>query len=120
CNEIERYAFSLCNECNEKRAFRKRHSRIIEAYESLDVSPTFAIGDATVKVTLPVSGAVSLSQDKRVVLVAIPKGASHTRHKVETAASISKEKAVRLLNSLMEKGLVSRLGSGRSTRYARK
>ena len=93
--------------------------RIIEAYAPLAVSPIFTIGDSSVAVTLPIDFSSDLTQDEQKVLKAIPKGGSRTRLEIEASVNMSKDKTVRLLGNLVEKGLVDRLGSGRSTSYSR-
>ena len=93
--------------------------RILEAYAKLDVSPLFSVRHSSITVTLPVEQSVSLSEDERRVLGIVGKGSSLTRAEVAEAAGLSKDKAIRVLNSLVQKSMVTREGSGRSVRYAR-
>ena len=93
--------------------------RIRAAYEGQLRKPTFSVMDETVSVVLPANGARPLGRDEASVLGAIPEGAAVTRADVEAAAGISKDKAVRVLNALVERGIVRREGTGRSTRYLR-
>lgn len=93
--------------------------RIIEAYAPKGVSPAFTIGDSFVSVMLPIDFSESLTQDERSALESIPKGSARTRLEVEARTGMSKDKTVRILNALIEKRLIEKSGSGRSTRYSR-
>ena len=93
--------------------------RILEAYAELDVSPSFSVRPSSITVTLPVEQSVSLTEGERRVLGIVGKGSSLTRAEVAEAAGLSKDKAIRVLNSLVQKSMVTREGSGRSVRYAR-
>ena len=93
--------------------------RIMEEYAPFDASPRFEVRESSIVVALPVVGAVRLGADEQLVLNALPKGPALTRSQLAEATGMSKDKTVRLLNSLIDKGLVERLGSARSTRYTR-
>ena len=93
--------------------------RIIEAYAPKGVSPAFTIGDSFVSVMLPIDFSESLTQDERSALESIPKGSARTRLEVEARTGMSKDKTIRILNALIEKRLIEKSGSGRSTRYSR-
>lgn len=94
--------------------------RILEAYAELDVSPSFSVRPSSITVTLPVEQSVSLTEGERRVLGTVEKGSALTRAEIAEAAGLSKDKAIRVLNSLVQKGMVTREGSGRSVRYARR
>lgn len=93
--------------------------RIIDSYASMESSPAFTIGDSFVTVILPVNKVNDLSAEERAVLDVFPKGALLTRSEIALATGISKDKAIRLINSLVEKKLVSKSGAGRATKYYR-
>ena len=93
--------------------------RIIEAYSAADVSPRFEVRPASVTVILPVVNTVSLTAEESLVLRRIPKGVPMSRAEVEAASGFSKAKTVRLLNALVDKGMLESVGAGRSTRYLR-
>ena len=93
--------------------------RIVQEYASLTVSPRFDVRDASITVVLPVDGSVGVSSDEAAVLKALPKGACLTRAEISDAAGMSRDKAIRVLGGLADKGLVIRSGSSRSTRYSR-
>lgn len=93
--------------------------RIKEAYGSLTASPSFSIGASSVTVVLPTETSIALSPDERKVLNAIAKGDSKTRSEIEEHTGMSKDKAIRTLRDLVEKGVVQKSGAGRSVRYSR-
>lgn len=93
--------------------------RIIDAYAALSVSPSFRISEESVTVVLPAERAIDLTRDERLILDAIPKGSSRTRAEIESEACVSKDKAIRILNALLDKKSITKSGSGRATRYSR-
>lgn len=93
--------------------------RIVEAYLATDTSPRFAVRPASVTVVLPVVGTVSLTADEALMLGRIPKGSSMSRAEIETATGFSRDKTIRLLGALVDKGVLELTGAGRSTRYTR-
>ena len=86
----------------------------------MDASPRFEVRASSLIVVLPVDGSVGLDADERLLLGALPKGDALTRAQVAETAGISKDRAIRLLNALIDKGFVERTGSARSTRYLRR
>lgn len=94
--------------------------RIIEEYASANVSPSFAVRESSITVTLPVESRVAFSSDESRLLEVLQKGSMLTRAEVEALTGMSKDRVLRILDALREKGIVSKLGSGRSTRYARR
>lgn len=93
--------------------------RIVDEYAGLLCEPGFLVRGSSVTVVLPVEGAVSVDAAERRVLSSLPKGVELPRADIEAASGLKRDKTVKVLNSLMEKGLVARVGSGRSTRYTR-
>ena len=93
--------------------------RIREAYGEAPVGPTFSVRAGSVAVTLPVVQGVDLANAEEAVWSAIAKGRRMTRAEIMEAAGFSKDKTVRVLNALIARGLVERLGEGPSTRYRR-
>lgn len=93
--------------------------RIIEEYAGLNVSPSFIVGPSTVTVRLPVETNITLTADEKAVLNSLPKGSTLARAEVDTLTGMTKEKTLRILGHLSEKGLVVKTGSGRNTKYMR-
>lgn len=93
--------------------------RIVSEYAEMAVSPKFIVREASITVVLPVEEAVSVDSDERKVLAVLPKGVLLSRKEVEEAAGMSKDKTIKVLNALMGKGLVTKQGAGRGTKYLR-
>lgn len=93
--------------------------RIIEAYANWVESPLFDVSDSMIVVTLPVENRMPATADEVAVLDALAKGIALTRSEISISTGMSKDKAIKLLNSLLAKKLVKRCGAGRATRYSR-
>jgi ATP-dependent DNA helicase RecG len=93
--------------------------RIRDAYEDAPTGPAFSVRAGSVAVTLPVVQEVDLTGAEEAVWNAIAKGRRMTRSEISGAAGFSKDKTIRILNTLVARGLVERLGEGPGTRYRR-
>lgn len=93
--------------------------RIIESYADRAASPRFRIDSSCITVILPTDEAGALSTEERAILRAVPQGALMTRKEIEHAVGTSKDKTIRLINGLVEKGFIGKTGSGRATKYHR-
>lgn len=88
------------------------------AYSDSLSKPTFQIGDRAIRVILPVtSSADSLENDERRVLECFLPGLEIASIQIEEQTGLSRSSVLRILDFLMEKGAISRIGGGRSTRY---
>lgn len=92
--------------------------RIKEAYQAYHVKPTYKVTENTITLILPV---VNVDQhlnetESRVYQLLVQKQ-SAARPELEMELSLSKDTCIRALNSLIEKNLISKTGSGRATRY---
>lgn len=95
--------------------------RIRDAYTSYRRQPVFEVRRESVSVTLPTAdAAIAMSTDEDKVYGIISDGRICTRAEVERMTGFSKDKAIRLLNSLVDKGAIEKTGSARGTRYSRK
>ncbi len=95
--------------------------RIRDAYASYRKQPVFEVRRGSVSVTLPTTDAVvATSADEDKVYGVIGGGRICTRGEVERMTGFSKDKTIRLLNSLVSKGAIEKTGSARGTRYSRK
>lgn len=93
--------------------------RIRDAYEGAPIGPSFSVRTGSVAVTLPVVKGVDLSGAEEAVWSAMAKGRRLTRSEIAEGAGFGKDKTIRVLNSLVARGLVERLGVGPGTRYRR-
>ena len=93
--------------------------RILDEYAHETVSPSFALRDSSITVMLPVTVLENVTLDEEAILAALAKGSALTRSQISEKTQLSKSKAIRTLNALVEKGLVTKVGEGRSVRYER-
>lgn len=92
--------------------------RIRRCYEEEDAKPRFAITDGSITVTLPVVDVVpELDADEKSVYALFAPGRVLSSAQVSVASGFGKDKCLRLLGQLAEKGLVQVQGAGRATRY---
>ena len=92
--------------------------RIMQAYEDSFVKPGFRIYPNTITVVLPLlRDSSSLEFDEREVYDLLTENIELSRPDIEYQLGISKAKAIRLLNELIEKNVIERVGSGRGTVY---
>ena len=93
--------------------------RILDEYAHETVSPSFALRDSSITVMLPVTVLENVTLDEEAILDVLAKGSALTRSQISEKTQLSKSKAIRTLNALVEKGLVTKVGEGRSVRYER-
>lgn len=93
--------------------------RILDEYAHETVSPSFALRDSSIAVMLPVTVLENVTLDEEAILAVLAKGSALTRSQISEKTQLSKSKAIRTLNALVEKGLVTKVGEGRSVRYER-
>ena len=93
--------------------------RILDEYAHETVSPSFALRDSSITVMLPVTVLENVTLDEEAILAVLAKGSALTRSQISEKTQLSKSKAIRTLNALLEKGLVTKVGEGRSVRYER-
>ena len=92
---------------------------ILDEYAHETVSPSFALRDSSITVMLPVTVLENVTLDEEAILAVLAKGSALTRSQISEKTQLSKSKAIRTLNALVEKGLVTKVGEGRSVRYER-
>ena len=92
--------------------------RIKRCYEEGDAKPQFTVTDGSITVTLPVLDiAPELDADERTVHALFAPGRVLSSAQVSVATGFGKDKCLRLLGQLADKGLVRVQGAGRATRY---
>lgn len=101
-------------------AFATGIKRINGSYASSQKKPSFDVGDSFISVTLPVKEEIELSANEKNVLILMNGSLDYTRGDLEKASRIGKASLIRVLNSLIEKGLVVKKGAARSSFYQRK
>lgn len=93
--------------------------RIVEAYSGLDRKPLFDVRAESIVVTLPVAGGILMSSDEAAVAAAIPRAVELSRSEIASLVGFSRDKTIRILNALLDKGALTKRGEGRATRYYR-
>lgn len=94
-------------------------ARINEAYGNLPAKPIFGIRENSLAVTLPFGAAqaAKLTADESAMLDEMSRNLLLSRKELEARTGFSKDKAIRLLNGLVSRGLVVKEGSGRGRKY---
>lgn len=106
-------------------AFGTGVPKIMECYYGQKAQPVFEISDNAFKITLPNTNfhhEVSveengLSDTERKVMDYLIGRHSASRREIEVANGLSQSRTIRLLNTLIDKKLVAKRGSGKNTTY---
>jgi len=93
--------------------------RIMRSYDGTGATPTFKFDESSVEISLPTTVSIPLNDIEEEVLSRFTKGLLLTRTEVSALTGVSRDRAIRTLNSLADKGLLIRTGRGPSTRYMR-
>jgi ATP-dependent DNA helicase RecG len=111
-------------------AFGTGIPRILECYHNQKAQPAIEVSDNAFKVTLPntnflpeVSVEVEdeddgLSNNERKVMRYLARCDTASRREMEAAIGLSQTTTIRVLNALVDKELILKLGGGKNTRYA--
>ena len=92
--------------------------RIIDAYRDSSAEPKFQVSDNAVVVTLPLLETdIAVSEDEERILLLLQKYKTMSSSDIVGVSGYNKAKVIRLLNSLLEKKKIKKLGVGRGTRY---
>lgn len=111
---VQRIPFRCAIDATKKRVSCK-------AYEEVAPKPRFEVRESSLVVTLPFveEASAGLSLDEATVMHELSSTLLLSRGDIERRAGFSKDKTVRILNSLALRGLVAKEGVGRSRRYRR-
>ncbi|WP_277071483.1 ATP-binding protein [Slackia exigua] len=94
--------------------------RIKESYRGTQETPVFEVMENSITVALPVLGSRSgTSGDEVRLLGVMMAGRRYTRAELDRELGFDKAKTIRVLNSLVKKGLITTCGEGRARRYVR-
>lgn len=93
--------------------------RIRDSYAGAPVAPSFSARAGSVAVTLPVVGEAVAEGSEAEVMSVFAKGRRMTRAEISRVVGFSKDKTIRVLNALLAKGVIERVGEGPGTRYVR-
>lgn len=101
-------------------AFATGIKRINEAYKNDLLKPIYEVTSSSISVTLPLMGQCNLSDNEQKVLDSMKPNYSYSRLEIETISGFAKDTLIRILNSLIEKGLVEKSGKAKATFYIKK
>ena len=91
--------------------------RIREAYINSDRKPVFEILENSINVILPVISALDLTGDEATVYRVLSKVIPRSISEITDAVPFSKSKTTVLLKRLVDKNIVTIVGTGRGTKY---
>lgn len=92
--------------------------RILDCYKEYDKKPVFDITENAICVILPtVDQKKDITSDEAKLLELISSGMYLSSGELVLKTNFGKNKVVRLLNSLLEKGYIQKEGNGRGTKY---
>ena len=92
--------------------------RINYAYKDALEKPVYRVFQNSIQVILPViSGDKKFSEEEQKILYELKDNSPMTRNEIEKKTQFGKDKTIRVLNSLIEKNVIIRKGSGRGVKY---
>ena len=91
--------------------------RIINAYKNEYQKPEFSFTEHTICVTLPVIEKNKTDDMAEIVLKVIAGSNEMTRKEIEELTGIKKATLIRILNKLLNDGIIRKKGLTRNTRY---
>jgi len=101
--------------------------KIMEYYREYTIKPSIEVSDNAFKITLPNTNynrhAESIEQDafsddERLVLHFLAEHNNVMRKQIEEVSGFSQAKTIRLLNTLIDKSAIKKIGQGKNTAYS--
>lgn len=95
--------------------------RILESYLNKNVYPSFEILENSITVILPTLDRVdAITSDEKIILETLLKDEIISISEILKKVVFSKNKCLRLLESLISKNKIEKIGNGRGTKYKKK
>ena len=92
--------------------------RIFEEYKNYSMKLRFEITDNAVAVILPsIEGVTATSSDEEKVIEILKGGKLYSCSEIAMLSGFSRDKTIRLANSLVKKNDITKIGIGRSNKY---
>lgn len=92
--------------------------RINNLYKEISLKPEYIVSDNYISVKLPcVNKTIDLNDAEEFISKLLENGKKLSRAEIEKYANLGKDKTIRILNSLTNKGAITRVGSGRDIKY---
>lgn len=98
-------------------AFATGIKRINDAYKNALVKPIYDVTSGAISVTLPIIDQNNLSSNEKKVYEVMKMNYSYNRLELEKLSGFAKDTLIRILNSLVEKGVIEKSGKARATIY---
>ena len=90
------------------------------AYFNIDNKPRFIVSENYIQVILPtIEDKLYLSDEETALLRQLDSNFLYTREKLEAITGLNKPKLIRILNSLIEKKYIQKIGQGKKTFYSK-
>ena len=91
--------------------------RINDSYKEFIKKPTFEVTSNSITIILPNKEKLILNQNESKLFSIMDTNYEYTRNDLEKISNLSKDLTIRTLNSLINKNLVKKVGSGRNIIY---
>ena len=92
--------------------------RINNAYDNSILKPEFKVFDNSISIVLPLTISKELlSTEELSILNILKNNIKLSRAQISKTIGLSKDKTIRILNSLIEKKMIQKSGVGRNTKY---
>jgi len=99
-------------------AFATGIRRVNKLYQPYMVKPDFDVTDYSIDVVLPtIDSDPKLSKKENEFIKLLSPNIKYTRAELERISGYGKDKVIRVLNELLDEGLVAKEGTGKSTLY---
>lgn len=93
-------------------------SRIKNAYNDYNTSPTFSVFDNCISISLPTTtNNKNITLDEELIINALSFKKILSKSEIAKLTKLNESKVIRLLNSLLDKNYIKIYGSGRGTKY---
>ena len=94
--------------------------RINESYDDFEIKPIFDVTESYISMTLPIKKEIDLSNNEKIVFENMNSNKEYQRVELENLTGLKKDTLIRILNSLINKGLITKKGNGTNISYCKK
>lgn len=92
--------------------------RIKDSYKNYQRKPEFKVYENSISIILPIQNKdISLTEDEKTILSILEHNLCLSRIQIEQKTNFTKSKTTRILKSLLDKEIISKLGSARNIKY---
>ena len=94
-------------------------ARLNEEYTHSISKPGFDVSENRIRIVLPVTeiGRLDLSEDELLIYGLLKEGIELSRGEIDLNTGFEKSKTLRVINSLVDKNIVKKIGSGARVTY---